>query len=403
MNAKIADDQAALINGMTFPSSPPTPSTLSKIPLSATPIVYPTPLSPPRRSIPQSPRAAQHIQRQQRPDTPPSISRALTGANKPNVDSSNRYLRSISPSPSPASSRISPQSLNQSQLPRVPVVTTEWLKRKPSTGRLRHNASLSVDNVPVPPSHPMSSTVTSPRPVQNEEKPKALDESPQIEQRTTSSNRNRIVSHSSSTNSDIDGVSSSDGEIGFSSPYRILHGTTPSKSTTRPSGNGPDRGYEVKITCLDDRADNEEMKWQVTIRQRSSKNSLHHPTSPLQLSTATSLAQAPATASSINLSLSLDKPTGKLVFISFPMDIHATPTTRRRRGSHSQPPTLSQTYTTSPKNMSAPNYRPVTPPPIPRTMGATTSRPTTPTSSVRKKPPPAWSSPIAPEDGAGSA
>ncbi|OWZ77341.1 hypothetical protein C365_04061 [Cryptococcus neoformans Bt85] len=400
--AKIADDQDALINGMALHGRPPTPCKLSKIPLTAIPIVYPTPLSPPRRSMPQSPRAAQHMQRQQRPETPPSICHTLTGVDKPNVNSSNnRYLRPISPSPSPASSRASPRPLNQSQLPRVPVVTTEWLKRKPSTGRLRHNTSLSVDNIPVPPSHPMASTVTPPRPVQNGEKPKALDDSPQIEQRT-SSNRNRTVARSFSTNSDIDGVSSSDGETGFSNPYYIPHATRPSKSITRPSGNGPDRGYEVKITCLDDRADNEEMKWQVTIRQRSPKTSLPHPTSPLQLSTTTSLAQAPATASSINLSLSLDKPTGKLVFISFPMDIHATPTTRRRRGSHSQPSILSQT-SASPKNTSGSNHRPFTPPPIPGTMGAVMSRPTTPTSSGRKKPSPAWSPPIAPGDGTDSA
>ncbi|KIR52403.1 hypothetical protein I315_05003 [Cryptococcus gattii Ru294] len=376
VNVKIADDQDALVNYMSLHRRPPTPPlTLSKIPLAVSPIAYPTALSPPRRSISQSPGAAQHKLRKQKPETPPSISHALTrGVNMPNADlSDNRYLRSTSPSPSPASYRTSPRPHNQPQLPRVPVVTTEWLKRKPSTGRLRHNTSLSVDNIPIPPSHPMASSVTPPRPVQNGEKPKVLDESPQIEQRIFSSNRNRMVYHSSSTNSDTDGVLSSDGEIGFSSPRRILHATTPSRSITKPSGNSSDKGYEVKITCMDDRADNEEMQWRVTIRRPSSKNSLHHSTSPLQLSTATSLLQAPATASSVNLSLSLDKPTGKLVFISFPMDIHATPTTRRR-GSHSQPPALTQTNTASPKNTFGPNYRPVTPPPIPSTMGATTSR-----------------------------
>lgn len=406
MNAKIADDQDALVNYMSLHRRPPTPPlTLSKIPLAVSPIAYPTALSPPRRSISQSPVAAQHKLRQQKPETPPSISHTLTrGVNMPNADfSDNRYLRSTSPSPSPASYRASPRPHNHPQLPRVPAVTTEWLKRKPSTGRLRHNTSLSVDNIPIPPSHPMASTVTPPRPVRNGEKPKVLDESPQIEQRISSSNRNRMVSHSSSTNSDTDGVLSSDGEIGFSSPRRILHATTPSRSITRPSGNSSDKGYEVKITCVDDRADNEEMQWQVTIRRPSSKNSLHHSTSPLQLSTATSLAQAPATASSINLSLSLDKPTGKLVFISFPMDIHATPTTRRRRGSHTQPPTLTQTYTPSPKNTFGPNYRPVTPPPIPSTMGATTSRPTTAMLSGRKKPALAWSSPTVSGEGTGSA
>lgn len=395
MNAKIADDQDALVNYMSSHRRPPTPPLmLSKMPLAVSPIAYPTALSPPRRSIPQSPGAAQHKLRQQKPETPPSISHTLTrGVNMSNADfSDNRYLRSTSPSPSPASYRTSPRPHNQSQLPRVPAVTTEWLKRKPSTGRLRHNTSLSVDNIPIPLSHPMASTVTPPRPVQNGEKPKVSDKSPRIEQRISSSDRNRMVSHSSSINSDTDGVLSSDGEIGFSSPHRILHATTPSRSIIRPSSNSSDKGYEVKITCLDDRAENEEMQWQVTIRRPSSKNSLHHSTSPLQLSTATSLAQAPATASSINLSLSLDKPTGKLVFISFP-DIHATPTTRRRRSSHSQPPTLTQTYTASPKNMLGPNYRPVTPPPIPSTMGASTSRPTTPTSSGRKKPALAWSSP----------
>jgi len=132
------------------------------------------------------------------------------------------------------------------------------------------------------------------------------------------------------------------------------------KRSSKIGGNG--LGYEVAVVCSDEREnENGEIKWEVTIRPRSDSRPSSSSTStgdgyhtsaiPLNLSTSSSTALSPPTASSINLSLSLDQPTGKLVFIAFPMDIHATPRHR---------PTPSQNNS---HNMTSPPLRPSTPPP----------------------------------------
>ncbi|OCF33985.1 hypothetical protein I316_04331 [Kwoniella heveanensis BCC8398] len=251
----------------------------------------------------------------------------------------------------------------------------------------------------------------------------------------------------SSTNSDTDlDPPSSDGEIGVNSRRRSLL-ATPSHSRSAkvpsPSGAVPHcGGYEVEILCKDNRvgqphgvsdndtcngegaasADREdagvdEIRWEVVIRRQTSRSTSQTPTSPLQLSTTSSIATAPISASSINLSLSLDQPTGKLVFISFPMDIHATPTRRRRpsmnavhgRSGSSNGSILQQiasprsSSATATTNISSPSsVRPSTPPLQTRSSLSNVSlndRDTpTRTPSSRRKAPPAWPSPKAKVD-----
>ncbi|WVQ83851.1 hypothetical protein IAT38_005995 [Cryptococcus sp. DSM 104549] len=410
INARIAYDQGSLIDTKVThrrPLTPPDSSASSHVP-----VIYPTALSPPRRPMPKSPRAMQNMQRQQQrlqpPTTPPSISQTLANAREGSPEPVASPMTSLetpgvasSPSPSPAQSRSSPRPLSQPQIPRTPLVTAEWLKRKPSSGRLRHASSLSADQIPHPP--PLPSGLISTPPLSTKSPRRTLDESPRIH---TSLAAQRMRNTSiSSTNSDTDALSSSDGEIGLRSPQRRSRLTaTPSRpsSSARSSPAPPQGGYEVHVTCVDDREERDEMKWEVTIRRRSSRNMPQGPSSPLQLSTASSITSAPATASSINLSLALDQPTGKLVFISFPMDIHATPT-RRRRPSQSQPPAgQSGTYTASPRKATFGPERPVTPPPTRKEgepSGPGTPRPVTPGSSSRRKAPPPWPSPMARKDG----
>ncbi|WVQ75344.1 hypothetical protein IAR50_004963 [Cryptococcus sp. DSM 104548] len=396
---------------------------------------YPTPLSPPRRpggAIPSSPRALQSFHAQQktgasgRPSTAPSsISETLSSpASRPvtPITASSPLRRAHPPSASPIpptspspikadKSPTRPLSQPSHRTARTPVVTAEWLKRKPSSGRLRHTPSLSADDIPLP-SNPLAYG-TPPRPAKNGSRTKGLDESPRIH---TTTSRERNVSSSSASSVSTDAFSS-DGEIGFKSPTR-RNISTP---TRPPSSSRPaislDGSYEVQINCSDDRDEMDEMSWQVTIRRRSSRNShnTQQPTSPLPLGTTSSTTAAPLTASSINLSLSLDEPTGKLVFISFPTDLHATPTTRRRSRSQSGPQIGSrekdkdkvqqmQQYLASPRNSFGAAQRPATPPPptnrsgpVPPSdsevgeierLGNGTPRPATPTSSRRKAPPP---------------
>ncbi|ODN74807.1 hypothetical protein L202_07122 [Cryptococcus amylolentus CBS 6039] len=384
---------------------------------------YPTPLSPPRRpggAIPSSPRALQSFHAEQkkggRPSTAPSsINETLASpASRPvtptTVSSPLRKAHppSASPappsSPSPIKSSTSPRPLSQpAQPPRTPVVTAEWLKRKPSSGRLRHTPSLSADNIPLPP-NPLAYG-TPPRPAKNGSRAKGLDESPRIHMSTA---RERNVSSSSTSSSSTDAFSS-DGEIGFKSPTR-RNISTPTRPPSASRAIPLDGSYEVQINCSDDREEMEEMKWEVTIRRRSSRNPSQQPVSPLHLDTTSSTTTAPLTASSINLSLSLDEPTGKLVFISFPMDIHATPTRRRRgsQGGHAgsrekeKVQAQVQQYQASPRNSFGLAPRPVTPPSSNRAgpvtseseveeverLKAETPRPATPTSARRKAPPP---------------
>ncbi|WWC58952.1 uncharacterized protein I303_101497 [Kwoniella dejecticola CBS 10117] len=246
--------------------------------------------------------------------------------------------------------------------------------------------------------------------------------------------RSRKPSFSSSFESDTDAALSSDadGEIGAHPHRQSISLLTPSRGSISvgasanrrsPNGNGNGNalsipsGYEVIVNCISTKGENEndndngngngnekeigEIKWEVTIKKQSSQ-SPNTPTSPLQLSTGGVTATAPHSASSINLSLSLDQPTGKLVFISFPMDIHATPTRKRRPSMVSRIRDRDRDSSiSSPRGMlsaasvSLPSPRPSTPPNQMQSnlVGTPTEGTLSRTPSSRRKPPPPWPSP----------
>ncbi|GFZ48961.1 hypothetical protein JCM24511_06710 [Saitozyma sp. JCM 24511] len=237
-------------------------------------VMYPTALSPPRRPMPRSPRAraaSREPAKQAEPVTPPR----------------HQPLGALGPDPSPRRSSSPALSASSSRDgPGISSSTAEWLSRPPAS-RLARKNSIGAERIkygqdPVP----------------------RFDAVP-VPLRPT--NR-RTISSSSTDETGPD----SDGEVGAGKRRSLITGHD---------------GFEVEVSCADTRVDNEEMRWEVVIRRKGGSGVV--PSSPLQLSTSGSVAQAPSTASSINLSLALDQPTGKLVFIAFPMDIHATPTKRR--------------------------------------------------------------------------
>ncbi|WVQ97520.1 hypothetical protein IAU59_004634 [Kwoniella sp. CBS 9459] len=465
---KIAKDQDALVDTRFTHNRPLTPPDSASY-LHSTHPFYPTALSPPRRPMPKSPRAKANLR--QRESSSPGPGPGASSSTPPSVgmmqatSAVGGSSSCVSPQqpPSPRSQRNTASPTPESSTRRSrPAITAEWLARKPSSAsstpsRLRHRPSLSVDEDQLSLRQQSNSSLrSSPSQMRRTESPNSsmypstpkrqgsLDASPDIDSGPgsrlsglTSSSRSKPRSTSfSSTNSDTDlDPPSSDGEIGVNSRRRSLL-ATPSHSRTAKSPSPANAGavsgqggYEVEILCKDGRAGQprtgpnvvemegggeDEIRWEVIIRRQASRSTSQTPTSPLQLSTKSSIAMAPISASSINLSLSLDQPTGKLVFISFPMDIHATPTRRRRpsmnaahgrtgssslsmNGSHQlnlvQQISSPSTHTSSP----SPLARPSTPPMQTLSNLSSLNNRDTPTRtpSSRRKAPPAWPSPKA--------
>jgi hypothetical protein len=220
-------------------------------------------------------------------------------------------LGAFGPDPSPR--RSSPPALSASSSrdgPGISSSTAEWLSRPPAS-RLARKNSIGAERIKRIGQDPIPRFDAAPAPLRP-------------------TNR-RTISSSSTDETGPD----SDGEVGAGKRRSLITGHD---------------GFEVEVSCADTRIDNEEMRWEVVIRRKGGSGVV--PSSPLQLSTSGSVAQAPSTASSINLSLALDQPTGKLVFIAFPMDIHATPTKRR------------PAFPGSPRTSTfSPPPRPSTPPP----------------------------------------
>ncbi|KAK6904240.1 hypothetical protein I203_107756 [Kwoniella mangroviensis CBS 8507] len=388
---------------------PPTPPDSAKTPF------YPTALSPPRRPMPKSPRALRNQHQRtsiptpsHRPETPPSVGmmQALSAVGGSSHDSHNQ-------SPSPSLNR----PRRGSEKPRV---TAEWLARKPSlttpssssaNKAIRHRPPLSVDQSPSssPSNFPVlrhqASSDSPILPISIPKRQGSLDDSPKIIELATD-NEKESTTRRPSFSSDTEGLSS-DGEIGLN-PRRksLLTGGnhTPSRSGNRKSSLVPGTGtsgggFEVIVNCIDNRlreGDDEdgegEIKWEVTIKKQSSTKSDNIVgSSPVQLSTHGVNAQAPLSASSINLSLSLDQPTGKLVFINFPMDIHATPT-RKRRPSTANANARINHIVSSPRPSTPPNQL-ASKVDLDDTLAQSQNQTPTRTPSSRRKPPPPWPSP----------
>ena len=286
-------------------------------PIPVTGPIYPTALSPPRRPTPRSPPSqtsttlnSQHWLPSPRSGNMIEFLEAVRSTPSPGPPSP---IRHITPStPSRSETEPSPSRYPVAAEPSIRhTVSAEWLKRKPSGGRLRKDLGKGGNEV-----------IDGPI-------------------------RRRPRSPANDVDGGSSGADSDGGDVGERG------GLARARSTLAEDG------YEVEAFCVDRRGDGEEMKWEVTIRRLRRSNlarSQSHngemmsnttSTSPLQLSTNPSIALAPTSASSINLSLSLDQPTGKLIFIAFPMDMHATPTRKR---------------TTKEKEKEKESPRPITPP-----------------------------------------
>ena len=146
------------------------------------------------------------------------------------------------------------------------------------------------------------------------------------------------------------------------------------------SGEEVDGQYEVSVACTESSG---EMKWEITVRPRQSTTGVSAHSHTLTPSLGKSTIIAPLSASSMNLSLALNQPTGKLVFIQFPSDV-STPS-RRRKGvspafaAHSRTSTFGSTGT--PSRSDSPARLPVLGAPLP-------DDPSSPPSLVRPETPP---------------
>lgn len=288
---------------------------------------YPTALSPPRRPMPKSsprpnrstpPLQPPHLvssssfsafppdERPRHVSSPSLDSRDMTRSTASASSSSNSYGNGLI---------VDLADAPPEQSPRRPVVSAEWLARKPSSSKLGRKNSLGASRVQAGQQETQSGS-----PAPRRKTPQKIRSA----QRAYIGGGTDSDSPSISQDSDADVTLASGGIVG-----------------KRRSVSTRD-GYEVEVSCDDSQwpgpeDESGELVWQVKIRRQprpqSNDPSLSAgPSSPLHLSTGSSRAVAPGSASSINLSLSLDQPTGKLVFIAFPMDLHATP---RRRGSTS--------------------------------------------------------------------
>ncbi|WVR04247.1 hypothetical protein IAU60_001247 [Kwoniella sp. DSM 27419] len=427
------------------PTPPDSANSIASAPGSTGPF-YPTALSPPRRPMPKSPRAKANAgagAREHRSGSPASVPANTAGSSSPASAGMLHAISAVGGPPAPMApgsgaaelkaarpSSASPVRGGAKDTPVTdsngrPSITAEWLARKPS-GRMRHRPSLSTEQAggspPVIPHPHRSSPSVGSMPSRDSSlgngnggsrtfippRQGSLDDSPRIETAQAFAARPRNTSFSS-VNSDTD-PASSDGEVGLARvSIRQSLLSTPSRGPPGGSRRSPapgGGGYEVHVVCHDERdgQDRDEIKWEVTIKRRNPHSTLTAPTSPLQLSTAGNVVQAPQAASSINLSLALDQPTGKLVFISFPMDIHATPTRRRRPSTN----TTRTSFSGPSGNVSSPRpssghdtampVRPSTPPmQTSYTLSPVFNNDTptrTPSLSRRKAPPP-WPSPKA--------
>jgi hypothetical protein len=338
---------------------------------------YPTALSPPRRPMPRSP-----------------------GFNSKSSSSIPPIAEALLSTSASASALSGPSG---SGLVRRPSANAEWLARKPSSRRANSN--------------PLNLHLDQPK--------KRLENAFTIRTPSNSTVQTTHTINSSSSVTGDDDLSRSidsdgEGEVSNASPgsgmigRKRISGLAGSSGLNRSSsGEGNAHGgYEVEVVCQDEReGEDGEMIWQVKIRPRPQPSSTQQTSSileplyassssssPLNLSTSTSITQSPITASSINLSLSLDQPTGKLVFIAFPMDIHATPR-HRIQSSHAQLPSQplphshshSQSQPMNPGSQPDTNQLISTPPPPPPILGAAYNRPSTPPPSaprLNSSPPP---------------
>lgn len=160
---------------------------------------------------------------------------------------------------------------------------------------------------------------------------------------------------------------------------------------SRPSIDMPKRpAYQVEVVC--NRADldqGEDMRWEVVVRKVNSDSTSQPPTNnaPIQVSDSPVTIAVPFSASSLNLSLSLDQAEGRLVFVTLPSfgDTQHTPTRRRPSVSGHSPspsPSAGSTFGRHPHRISDAAIDPLPTSPRHRNQFPRKLRPTSPTASA---------------------
>lgn len=306
-----------------------------------------TPLSPPKRQISRarkSPRIAPLVFRDTSMTSPvPSSTSAVLGTVQPPSQSKHRdespaslqrtqRIELPSPSGSVASARL--QSPTRRQVPPSPSKSSikGWQAGSLSNGS-SSSSSPKLEQAFVQTSRGGRSSIVPPRSISDEASSRSSPE-PMSTENEEETEELRSFDAEDPT---VDGAWST-----TSMPVKKM--AEPQSVTTLPVGcHIP--GYTVEVVCSEEagrdagvnHSGEEIMRWEVVIRKSKSAGSnpasVPAPTSPIALRLGQAASVAPPAASSINLSLSLDRPTGKLVFISLPVDPQQTPSSRPRANS----------------------------------------------------------------------
>lgn len=232
---------------------------------------------------------------------------------------------------SPSESRASPSSV-------------EWLSRKPSSTFDPHTREFALGPV-----RSIEDRNTKRKPVPLLPRTAEPSQLPHLRQRTSDDSEDHKYSTSGAeADEDSEEQLSSVEDAVITRAERVVSPRKDSFSSTSFSiATTPPRSpallprdskneFQVETVCVPS-TDGETMRWEIVVRRMPSGSSpgsagVSNASGPVQLSQHRTTTRAPITASSLNLSLSLDRPTGKLAFLSLPTsanDPHATPVRSR--------------------------------------------------------------------------
>lgn len=224
--------------------------------------------------------------------------------------------------------------------------TVEWLSRKPSSSFDQHSREFSLG-----PARPIDerSVKRKPAPLFSH-----LAGAPHLEKRASDDSQDHDRTYSTSgfeADDDSEEQLSSVEDAVITRAERVVSprkdsfsSTAFSVTTTPPRSpamvpRDAQEEFQVETVCVPS-ADGETMRWEIVVRRQPAGSSSASSTGtgvngPVQLSQTRTTTRAPITTSSVNLSLSLDRPSGRLAFLSLPAatsDPHATPI--RSRANH---------------------------------------------------------------------
>ena len=377
----------------TFPTRPltlddPLPPLPPPLPVGAQGPTYPTPLSPPRRNT--APRVRPPIPFDQPQPQPPAPGPSTSVTDSDPADPNPEGEAAIVGSKAWLARKPSTGKLRRPRPdPPVAGVSSPVLRRtNPQRSPMAPKPPTTPDRSTDYPSRSQGAGTLQPSPV-------LLTASSSSGGRRASPSKRRgedgssLGGSASVESSDLEG----EGEIGLGASAGAASGEggrrrtpsptlMPSRVAIAPNVSQRGGGYEVQVSCVaapsqpalelepsataQESGGSGEITWTITIRPRARAEGGAGaggrdpvaPSSPLHISaslpgptgvtsdsttgdsgrasgtgTGSTIASAPLSASSVNLSLSLSQPVGKMVFISFPLDM--TPRRAARRPSRS--------------------------------------------------------------------